>query len=128
MPSLWQPYKRRTSLFTWFVTIIVIFIVVVKIVPSSTETTTAQVPLTRDEKIKDQFSQWDGSHIKLVKRVKSTMHDPDSFEHVRTTYRDNGTLLAVTMEFRGKNAFGGKILQTVHASVGASSGNVLSVN
>ena len=127
-PNCGAPIKQKTSLFTWLVTIIIIFIVVVQIVPLSNDTSAVQAPLTREEGIRNQFSQWDGSHIKLARRVKATMHDPDSFEHVRTTYRDNGTLLYVTMEFRGKNAFGGKVLQTVNASIVASTGNVLLVN
>jgi len=127
-PHCGAPIKKKTSLFTWFITIIICFIVVSNIIPSSLETNTAQVPLTREGKIKSQFSEWNGSHVKLVNHVKSSMHNPDSFEHVKTTYQDNGTLLAVTMEFRGQNAFGAKVLQTVNASIGASSGNVLGSN
>ena len=34
------------------------------------------------EKIDSQFSAWDGSHIELVKMIKKSMNDADSFEHI----------------------------------------------
>lgn len=43
------------------------------------------------------------------------MHDPGSFEHVKTVYFDKTDYLLVTMTFRGKNAFGGLVRQTVTA-------------
>lgn len=66
--------------------------------------------------IQSQFSAWDGSHIHLVSLVKENMNDPKSFEHVETRYTDNGDNLTVFMKFRGTNAFGGKILNSVNAT------------
>jgi len=65
--------------------------------------------------IDSQFSAWDGSHIYLVKLLKENLNDPKSFEHVETTYVDNGDHLIIKMTYRAKNAFGGLVLQNVTA-------------
>ncbi len=72
---------------------------------------------SREAKIKSQFSSWDGSHIKLEKWVKDKMNDPGSYEHVETTYLDNGDNLTIIMTFRGKNAFGGVVKNLARAEV-----------
>ncbi len=62
--------------------------------------------------VERQFSSWDGSHRAFVKIIKNNMHDPSSFDHVETKYRvekDTGKVF-VRMKYRGKNAFGGVIL------------------
>lgn len=69
----------------------------------------------RNNSIKSQFSSWDGSHIKLTILIKNRMNDPNSFEHVNTTYRDLNDKLLITTEFRGKNSFGGVVLNKVSA-------------
>ena len=71
----------------------------------------------RQEGIEAQFSLWDGSHNNLVKYVKENMHDPDSFKHVDTYYLDKNTYLIVTMRFRGKNMFGGMVLNSISAKI-----------
>ncbi len=78
----------------------------------------------RKEKIERHFSQWDGSHKVLTRRIKESMNDPDSYEHVGTTYMDMGNHLIVTTEFRGKNAFGGVVLNWIKVKV---DGNVIEV-
>ena len=45
------------------------------------------------------------------------MNDPDSYEHVRTVYWDRGDHLVVMTTFRGKNAFGGVVTNSVKARV-----------
>lgn len=77
---------------------------------------------------KDNFSSWDGSHRNFVKEYKSKMHDPSSFEHVETKYIDNadGTL-TIIMTCRGKNAFGGKVVNRVIGKVSKESGTVFSM-
>jgi hypothetical protein len=69
----------------------------------------------RDKVIKKAFNEWDGSHINLVKLVKDNMNDPGSFEHVETKYWDNGDYLVLEMKYRGKNAFGGIVTQSIRA-------------
>lgn len=81
----------------------------------------------RDKKLREQFSLWDGSHKKLVEYTKRHMNDPKSFEHVETKWADKGKRLLVSMEFRGKNAFGGTIRNKVIAMVDSKDGTVLEV-
>jgi hypothetical protein len=67
----------------------------------------------RAEKIKKQFSQWDGSHYNLVELVKKNMHNPDSFEHVSTKYWEYDDHLIVSMAYRGSNMFGAIIVNRI---------------
>lgn len=78
-------------------------------------------------RVSAQFSTWDGSHKNLEKQIKSRMHDPRSYQHVETYYLDRGDHLAVMTKFRGKNAFGALVLNTVQAKVDMS-GNVLELS
>ncbi len=71
----------------------------------------------RTEMIEKQFSVWDGSHIKLTRLIKDSMNDPDSYEHVETKYLDMKDYLIINTTFRGKNAFGGVVKNTVKAKV-----------
>ena len=66
--------------------------------------------------IQEQFSSWDGSHKALERIIKNSMNDPSSYEHVDTYYKelDNGHIL-VTTTFRGKNAFGGVVTNSMTA-------------
>lgn len=80
----------------------------------------------RKEVIGKHFSSWDGSHNGLTKLIKDGMNDPVSYEHVETTYTDNGDYLLITTSFRGKNAFGAKVLNSITAKVDFD-GNVLEI-
>lgn len=71
----------------------------------------------RVEMIENQFSAWDGSHYGLTRVIKEAMNDPSSYEHVITLYEDKGDHLIVQTTFRGKNAFGGVVLNTITAKV-----------
>lgn len=64
----------------------------------------------------NQFDM-DNSCISLVKLVKENMNDPDSFQHVETTYEDKGIGVGfyVHMKYRGNNAFGGVVTEIVSA-------------
>lgn len=96
------------------------------LVPDEKQSIENQKIAARKEKILKQFSSWDGSHSNLKKWVKNNMNDPKSFEHVETTYTDKGDYLLVYMKFRGKNAFGAKVLQTAIGKADLN-GNILSV-
>ena len=61
----------------------------------------------RHQKIKSQFSAWDGTHIKLNRQLKAALRDPDSYQHIKTAYRDRGESILVTTDYRAKNGFGG---------------------
>ena len=41
----------------------------------------------------------------------------DSFEHMETTYVDNGDFIVVTMTFRGNNSFGALDIDSISAEV-----------
>lgn len=72
---------------------------------------------THKDSIDVQFSKWDGSHINLERYIKKQMNDPSSYEHDETNYWDMKTYLVVVTSFRGKNAFGGIVKQTIKAKV-----------
>lgn len=82
--------------------------------------------LDRQKSIKSQFSSWDGSHRNLERLIKKSMNDPDSYEHDSTSYLDRKDHLLVQTSFRGKNAFGGVVKNTVIAIVDLN-GNILEV-
>lgn len=69
----------------------------------------------RKKKIEEQFSAWDGSHIKLTRLIKDSMNDPKSYDHDETKYFDIKDHVIVITTFRGKNAFGGIVKNTVKA-------------
>jgi hypothetical protein len=76
-----------------------------------------QAAKTRKTSIEAQFSSWNGAHRNLEKVIKQSMNDPDSFEHVETTSWDFGDHLVVKTVFRGKNAFGGVVINSIKAKV-----------
>ncbi len=85
-----------------------------------------RITAEREKKIGDQFSSWDGSHRNLARTIKQTMNDPKSYEHVETVYWDRGNHLVVRTTFRGKNAFGGVVVNWVKAKVDLN-GNVTAI-
>lgn len=86
----------------------------------------AKFALERSKLIEKQFSFYDGSHYNLEKAIKASMNDPASYEHKKTTYTDLGDFILVRTVFRGKNAFGATIVNTVSAKVDFK-GNVVSI-
>lgn len=66
----------------------------------------------RQKKIEAQFSGWDGSHRTFERMIKQAMNDPNSYDHVETKYIDKGSFIRVFCTFRGKNAFGGLVVNT----------------
>jgi len=106
------------------------FIVLIVILVSLSGGNSEQPVLTeaeqRVETIEEQFSAWDGSHMELTKNIKASMNDPKSYEHVKTVYEDRGEYLIVETTFRGKNAFGGMVINTVRAKASLS-GEVIEI-
>jgi hypothetical protein len=78
---------------------------------------TYQSKIERKKKVEGLFSKWDGSYAPLKKYVKEKMNDPSSFDHVETKFSDRGNHVYIIMTFRGKNAFGGTIINKVTAKV-----------
>ncbi|HBM3276623.1 hypothetical protein GHV20_026855 [Klebsiella oxytoca] len=76
------------------------------------------------------FSGWDGSYRPLDKLIKSNMNDDSSYKHVSTVYslilnKDPHAIVKTT--FRGTNAYGGVVKQTVAARVNVRTGEVESI-
>lgn len=88
---------------------------------SSNHESVSTHPLTdeeiRKEKLSKYFSSWDGSHGGLEKIIIKTMHDPSSYDHVKTIYWDMGNHLVVKTTFKGTNAFGGVVTNSIKAKV-----------
>lgn len=80
----------------------------------------------RKAQVEKVFSQWDGSLPALTTLIKESMNDPSSYEHVQTRYVDNKDHLIVRTTFRGKNAFGGLVTNSVTAKV-SMSGKIIEV-
>lgn len=78
----------------------------------------------RAEMLEKQFSAWDGSHVNLTRMIKDAMNDPSSYEHVETRYWDMEDHLIVNTTFRGTNAFGAMIKNTVKAKVSLDGENI----
>lgn len=81
---------------------------------------------TRKETIEKSFSAWDGSHYNLERAIKKSMNDPKSYEHVKTIYWDKDNHLIIQTTFRGKNAFGGTVLNEVTAKADLN-GNITEI-
>jgi hypothetical protein len=79
------------------------------------------------EKIEVHFSSWDGSHRELVSQLKANLKDPDSFEHIETTYKVQGDSIWVFMNYRAKNSFGGYVVEGITAITDKNSGKVIDV-
>lgn len=87
---------------------------------------TARIASERKKKIKLQFSAWDGSHRGLEQIIKKTMNDSDSYDHVETIYWDMKKHLVVKTTFRGKNVFGGVVVNWVKAKSDMD-GNIIEI-
>mgnify|MGYP001282484131 CR=1 FL=1 len=98
--------------------------------PPQPSPSSAPIPRTavelREEKIRSGFSSWDGSHIGLEKIIKQSMHNPDSYKHVKTTYIEDGNELTVATQYRGTNSFGGVVTSQVIAKTDLD-GNVIKI-
>lgn len=78
----------------------------------------------------DKFSGWDGSYRPLEKLIKTSMNDDSSYKHISTAYnlilnKDPHAIVKTT--FRGTNAYGGVVKQTVVARVDVRTGEVVSI-
>jgi len=80
----------------------------------------------RRNAIEKQFSPWDGSHIKIERLIKQSMGDPDSYEHVKTSYFDQKDHLIVNLVYRGRNAYGGTVQEQIKARVSLT-GDILAI-
>ena len=117
---------RKRTIMNFVILIFIFILVIVAIDDPDSSPNYSSKPKTRNEKIEEYFSAWDGSHRGLTKLIKKSMNDPDSYDHAETKYWDNGDYLIVKTTFRGKNAFGGVVINWVKAKVDLD-GNVIGV-
>ncbi|HGM5293835.1 TPA: hypothetical protein ACKP0P_000367 [Serratia marcescens] len=76
------------------------------------------------------FSGWDGSYRPLEKLIKKSMNDDTSYKHVETTSHlvlGEDSHAVVKTKFKGTNAYGGVVTQTVTARVDIKTGNVAEI-
>ncbi len=84
----------------------------------------------QEEKVKGYFSTWDGSNTMLTKYIKNGMNDPKSYKHAETRYKINkdGKTIYVIQSFRGKNAFGGVVLNSCEATQNLETGDLTNIS
>jgi len=83
------------------------------------ENAAAEKQAKMDAVISSVFSAWDGSCRNLERSIKTNMNDPDSYKHIETRYSydtDEGYFDVIT-KFRGRNGFGGMVVNAVKAKV-----------
>ncbi|GEM_PF-1934381 len=79
------------------------------------------------DNFQENFSAWDGSYRPLETMIKESMNDDSSYDHVSTTYRlvlNKDQHAVVKTIFRGKNAYGAVVKDSVTARVNIQSGKV----
>ncbi|MNE67328.1 hypothetical protein D3C80_1629270 [compost metagenome] len=88
------------------------------------------VEYTNLDAFQGNFSGWDGSYRPLEKLIKKSMNDDSSYKHVETVShlvlgKDPHAVVKTT--FKGTNAYGGVVTQTVSARVDINTGEVVKV-
>ena len=78
----------------------------------------------RQQKIRSQFDLRTNAHIKVQQSVQESMNDPNSFEHVSTSYTEHTDHLMVDMHFRMPISPGVTMMHRIQAKVDLE-GNVL---
>lgn len=76
------------------------------------------------------FSGWDGSYRPLEKLIKKSMNDDSSYKHVETMSHlvlGKNPHAIVKTTFRGTNAYGGVVKQTVTGRVDVRTGDVIEI-
>ena len=85
------------------------------------------IDLVTDEDIDKQFSNYNGSHIKLEEYIITNMNNPDSSDHVSSSYKKFDDYSLVLLKFRGTNAYGGVVTQEVSAKCSLFNGDVIEI-
>jgi len=109
-PHCGATIKKRTGCGTIAAALILFFVAFGGFI-SAYESTQPQPVKTpqqlRAEEIEKHFDAWNGSHIGLTATIKSSLNDPESYQHDKTTYIDKVDHLIITTIFRAKNQYGG---------------------
>jgi hypothetical protein len=85
-------------------------------------------PKTSTKLSVQDFFSYTGASYELENKIKQDMNDPDSYEHVETQHKIEGSQIYVTTKFRGKNAFGAKVINRARATLDKNDGHVISWN
>jgi hypothetical protein len=122
--------SERTPIWMRLVGIIIVIGLLWNAVPNDTDSNSSKsksVQKTNEERVSELQSGYDGSIPSVVKFVKNSMNDPESFEHVetRTGFYEKESFI-VSMKYRGKNPFGGVITKYIDVKSDYS-GNVISI-
>lgn len=127
-----KEFSKKTKIFAGIISAVMVFSILNAIFPDDKETkqedsikVVAPTP-TREQLLEKQFSAWDGSHRNLTKYIKDSMNNPKSYEHVKTVYWDQKDFLIVATTFRGENAFGGIVTNTVKAEI-SMNGDIIKI-
>ena len=80
------------------------------------------------EQLKSQFVGWGFQHWNTMEYVRSRMHNPKSFKHVRTTFTTNEAerYRLIDMKYRGTNVYNAVVTHTIRVKV-TLDGNVIGV-
>jgi hypothetical protein len=86
-------------------------------------------PTSLKDRCERHLSVVDGSHRHINQRIKAGLRDPESFQHIETTYQmpegSAATEAFYTVRFRAKNGFGGYVAQTAFARCRLETGEVV---
>ena len=69
------------------------------------------------ERIKENFSDVTGENYDLGYYIKNNLHDPESYEHVKTSWVQMDSAVLVYTTIRAKNGFGAKRLVSYEAGM-----------
>lgn len=122
--------SKRTPFWMKLVGFIIVIGILWNAVPNDTNSNSSKSKSeskTNEERVNDLQSGYDGSIRSVVKFVKNSMNDPESFEHVetRTGFYEKESFI-VSMKYRGKNQFGGVITKYIDVKLDYS-GNIISI-
>ena len=141
-PNCGAKPQKKTSIFTWFVLVFIVFVVygMVNTASNLTPEEKAKFAAEAQEKAEKELiavakkaeedkenkrkgfhclSSWDGSHTEVKAAVEKQMRDPDSFEHIETriTPVDKNGKHLLSMKYRAANGFGGMSIGQAEAII-----------
>lgn len=90
----------------------------------------SMVEYTNLDAFQKNFSGWDGSYRPLEKLIKQSMNDDSSYKHVETMSHlilGRDAHAVVKTRFKGTNAYGGIVTQTVSARVDIKTGDIVKI-
>ena len=93
---------------------------------STNDNATSSNDNTLPTQIEEQFSPWDGSHRGLEKLIIESLNDPDSYEHIESSFAKDGDTIRVKTSYRARNGYGGMVTAYVLARY-TNSGEIVEI-